>query len=124
VRIRLGVGGLGINDGKPSGLAATVKSGLGWKTKKGYRAEALLEAADGRHAWRCVADDVQSSNTDSPGATQAQKKIYWEAAPSGISLPDGFPRTLPEDELGWWEVELLKKWPDILGRFQDIMPAS
>ncbi|KAH0555990.1 hypothetical protein GP486_006067 [Trichoglossum hirsutum] len=116
VRIRLGLGGPGINDDKV-GLLGDIKRGIGLGPNKGYKAEAL-EAGDGRHAWRCVAN-TQNPPSDPLGASG---QIYWEAAPPGVRLPEGFPKTLPEDALGRWEVELLRKWPDIWTQFWTIIP--
>ncbi|KAH0535942.1 hypothetical protein FGG08_007162 [Glutinoglossum americanum] len=115
VRIRLGLGGPGINDDN-DGLITDLRRGIGLGPKKGYRAEAL-EAADGRHAWKCV-----SGSGDNPNSMATRRQIYWEAVPTGLRLPKGFKRVLPEDELGKWEIELLKRWPNLWRGFWEVSP--
>jgi len=124
VRTRLGLGGPGIVE--KVGLIGELKRAVGLGPKKGYRAEALLEAGEGRHAWRCVVDSRGVANPGDPfsDSSEAQRQIYWEAVPRDIRLPPGFPRALPEDVLGWWEKELLKRWPEVYGNFWDIVPRS
>ncbi|KAI9775684.1 MAG: hypothetical protein M1839_000951 [Geoglossum umbratile] len=122
VRIRLGLRGPGINE--KVGLMGGLKRAVGLGPNKEYRAEALLEAAEERHAWRCVVESRGAADPPNPfsDSSEAQKRIYWEVEPRDLQLPDGFPRTLPEDVLGWWEKELLKRSPDAWGRFWTVVP--
>ena len=122
MRIRLGLQGPSIND--KTGLMDDLKKAIGLGPKQGYRAEALLEAAEGRHAWRCVVENRGISDPSNPFSDPSGAHIFWEAEPRDIRLPAGFPRTLPEDVLGWWEKELLKKWPDVWGGFWNVVPES
>ncbi|KAI9761430.1 MAG: hypothetical protein M1840_001943 [Geoglossum simile] len=124
VRTRLGLGGPGIVE-KVS-LMGGLKRAVGLGPGNEYRAEALLEATEERHAWRCV---IGNRGTASPSdsfsdPSEVQGQVYWEAEPRDIRLPAGFPRTLPEDVLGWWEKELLKTWPEVWRNLWDVIPES
>jgi hypothetical protein len=124
VRIRLGLGGPGINDDKGRSLRA---GGMG--IRAGYKAEALTPG-QGRHGWKLTYVDSKDRNffakykmPDMPEIGNDWPFYAWVSR-DVMAGRKGFPMVMPEDLLGRWEDVLLSDYPRVDDEFLDIIPED